>query len=211
MSIGYYFNRICPSGYLERLSQLIQKRLAPGADKGAIDSQIWDLFGETWAVMFTDLSGFSRLVSDFGIIHFLQIVYEAQRLFSPCIDQYNGILIKMEGDSMLVLFRQPSNAVQCAVAMQRAAKAYNEDKIDAEKILVCVGIGYGRILTIGEHDVFGAEVNAACKLGEDIAKSWEILVTDAVADQLHLSDLSFDQLEGAPPGASAAFKVLYSL
>jgi hypothetical protein len=29
----------------------------------------------------------------------------------------------------------------------------------------------------GDDDVFGAEVNAASKLGEDTAKAWEILVT----------------------------------
>ena len=64
--------------------------------------------------------------------------------------------------------------------MQAAARSYNEGKTAEDQILLCVGIGYGRILTIGDQDVFGAEVNAACKLGEDRADSWEILVTDSV-------------------------------
>lgn len=46
-------------------------------------------------------------------------------------------------------------------------------------MLLCVGIGYGRVLRIGDLDVFGAEVNAASKLGEDIAKANEVLVTQA--------------------------------
>ena len=63
-------------------------RGAPAARRrqGEIDERIWDLFGEEWAVMFTDLSGFSRGVADFGIIHFLQIIYESQRVLIPCID-----------------------------------------------------------------------------------------------------------------------------
>ncbi|MDX2214343.1 MAG: adenylate/guanylate cyclase domain-containing protein [Oculatellaceae cyanobacterium bins.114] len=207
-----YFQKIYPSGYLSRLSDLIEERLTPGADKEQIDARIWDLFGEHWAVLFTDLSGFSRFVAEFGIIHFLQIIYESQRIFSPCIDKYDGILIKMEGDSMLILFRQPIKALQCAIDMQRTAKAYNQDRIDAEKILLCVGIGYGRILTIGEQDVFGAEVNAASKLGEDTAKAWEILVTDSVAEQLQgVPDIGLDRVETIPPGAKGAFKVSYLL
>ncbi|MDY7016052.1 MAG: adenylate/guanylate cyclase domain-containing protein [Cyanobacteriota bacterium] len=209
MSIQY-FRKIYPSGYLDRLSQLIDERLAPGADKAQIDARIWDLFGEEWAVMFTDLSGFSRFVAEFGIIHFLQIIYESQRIFSPCIDKHDGVLIKMEGDSMLILFRQPTKAVQCAIDMQRAAKEYNQDRIDAEKILLCVGVGYGKILTIGEQDVFGAEVNAASKLGEDAAKAWEILVTDSVSDRVKdLSGITLEKTDIVPPGAKSAFKLIY--
>ncbi|MDY6938175.1 MAG: adenylate/guanylate cyclase domain-containing protein [Cyanobacteriota bacterium] len=211
MSIQYV-PRIYPSGYLDRLSKLITERLQPGANKAAIDDRIWDLFGENWAVMFTDLSGFSRFVAEFGIIHFLQIIYESQRIFSPCIDKWDGILIKMEGDSMLMLFRQPSKAVQCAIEMQQMAKDYNRYKSDSEKILLCVGIGYGKILTIGEQDVFGSEVNAASKLGEDTAASWEILVTDSVADRIgDLPEISLDKTDVVPPGAKAAFKVNYPI
>lgn len=42
----------------ERLDKLIAERLKPGVNKEDIDKRIWDLFGETWSVMFTDLSGF---------------------------------------------------------------------------------------------------------------------------------------------------------
>lgn len=208
----YNIKNIYPSAYLDRLEKLMQERLKPGADKEAIDGRIWDLFGETWAVMFTDLSGFSRSVKEFGIIHFLQIIYESQRIFIPCIDNHDGILIKVEGDSMLVIFRQPSKAVACALEMQRAAKAYNVDKPDTDKILLCVGIGYGRILNLGDFDVFGAEVNAASKLGEDTADSWEILITPSVAESVRqMPNIALEQLEYVPPGAEGAFKLIYSL
>jgi class 3 adenylate cyclase len=208
----HYITKIHPSGYLDRLEKLLEERLKPGANKDEIDARIWDLFGENWAVMFTDLSGFSRHVAEFGIIHFLQIIHESQRIFSPCIDNYDGVLIKMEGDSMLVLFRKASKAIQCAVEMQRAAKDYSQDKSDAEKILLCVGIGYGKILSIGDQDVFGAEVNAASKLGEDTAKAWEILVTDSVVESIQgMTDISLEKIDTIPPGAKQAFKVIYNL
>jgi adenylate cyclase len=202
-------SKIHSSSYLQRLHSLINERLKPGADKASIDARIWDIFGESWAVMYTDLSGFSRFAAEYGIIHFLQNILESQRIFEPCIDTHDGVLVKVEGDSMLILFRQPTKAIQCALDMQAAARGYNTGKAPEDQILLCVGIGYGRILTIGDQDVFGAEVNAACKLGEDRADSWEILVTDSVrAVASGLAGVEFERLDIAPPGANAAYRVV---
>lgn len=192
----------------DRLEALIKARLEPGADKRKIDERIWDLFGEDWCVMFTDLSGFSRNVAKFGIIHFLQTIYESERLLIPVIEEHDGILLKVEGDSFLVIFRNVAKGVQCAIAMQRALAAYDADKSDEEKVLLCVGLGFGKILRIGDADVFGAEVNAASKLGEDTAKAREILVTGAVRDRS--SDaFAYEPIDAEIPGTAAAYRVRY--
>ncbi|OHD25777.1 MAG: adenylate cyclase [Spirochaetes bacterium RBG_16_67_19] len=214
-----FIGRIATSASQDRLESLIEERLKPGADKKRIDARIWDLFGENWAVMFTDLAGFSRRVAEFGIIHFLQTIHEAQRLLVPCIERHDGILLKTEGDSLLVIFRSAARALECALAMQRTARDYNRERDDAEQVLLCVGLGCGRLLRIGDHDVFGAEVNAAAKLGEDTAKAWEILVTGAVRQLAQEArdagsfpePVGFEALPDAPPGAEAAFRVTYRL
>jgi class 3 adenylate cyclase len=214
-----FIGRIATSASQDRLESLIEERLKPGADKKRIDARIWDLFGENWAVMFTDLAGFSRRVAEFGIIHFLQTIHEAQRLLVPCIERHDGILLKTEGDSLLVIFRSAARALECALAMQRTARDYNREREQAEQVLLCVGLGCGRLLRIGDHDVFGAEVNAAAKLGEDTAKAWEILVTGAVRQLAQEArdagsfpePVGFEALPDAPPGAEAAFRVTYRL
>ena len=94
----------------------------PGADKTAIDRRIWRLFGEKWAVMHTDLSGFSRNVAEFGIIHFLQTILESHRLLVPLIEKDNGILLKTEGDSLMILFRHVNDALRCAIAKDSGAR-----------------------------------------------------------------------------------------
>src|SRR5512142_1999217 len=149
------------------LWKLIEERTHAGADTAAIDRRIWDLFGEEWAIMFTDLSGFSRQVAQFGIIHFLQIIFEKKRLLSPIIDKHDGILIKVEADSFLLLFRNPAQAVACALEMQRVCKSYSARRPPEEHVVLCVGVGYGKLLRVGDDDVFGHEVNLASKLGED--------------------------------------------
>jgi len=207
-----YIIQVASNASEDRLEKLITERLTPGADKEAIDRRIWDLFGETWAVMFTDLSGFSRHVARFGIIHFLQVIFESQRLLIPCIDRHDGILLKVEGDSMLVIFRRGVRAIECAIEMQRVLKTYNVNKSPEEQVLLCVGLGYGRMLRIGDHDVYGPEVNAASKLGEDTAEAWEILATDAVKKEAEqMVNVMFEPIDVIPPGAERAFRVGYTI
>ena len=162
--------------------------------------------------MFTDLAGFSRAVADFGIIHFLQVIYEQKRLLLPVAADHDGILIKVEADSFLIIFKRPDRALQCAIEMQHACQKLTHRRVPEEKVLLCVGIGFGRILRIGDSDVFGQEVNAASKLGEDTAKADEILVTAAVRDAVgQPAGLKFDELNEPVPGSKLNFRVTYPM
>ena len=197
----------------ERLWRLIEERTKSGSDTEAIDERIWDLFGEEWTIMFTDLAGFSRHVASFGIIHFLQIIYEHKKLLMPIVEDKCGILIKAEADSLMILFKRPASALACAVEMQRACQNANQRRIPEEQMLLCVGLGTGHVLRIGDSDIYGAEVNAASKLGEDTAKANEILVTDAFkeaveADRKKLG-ITFEELEVEIPGATKSWRARY--
>jgi class 3 adenylate cyclase len=195
-----------------RLWQLVDERTRPGADVKAIDQRIWDLFGEDWAVMFTDLSGFSRQVEAFGICHFLQIIHEQKKILLPIVGDHDGILIKIEADSLLVLFRQVTSAMRAAIAMQHACQKLSARRLPEEKVLLCIGLGYGRILRIGDSECYGAEVNAASKLGEDTARADEILVTAGAHEQLRtVSGLAFEELDVKIPGTTHSYRVGYQI
>ena len=179
----------------QRLERLIAARVEHGADVEAIDRRIWELFGQRRAVLFTDLSGFSRNVEHFGILHFLQVIYEHRRLLYPIVDQHGGVLIKAEGDSLLLSFHRAQSALECAVAMRDTCNKVNARRKEEEQILLCQGLGYGDVLQIGDHDVWGREVNAASKLGEDTAKTNEILITAAFRAELeHLDDSQLERI-----------------
>jgi len=202
--------RIVHGASEERLQKLIAARIEAAADRDSIDQRIWDLFGEEWCIMSTDLAGFSRNVAEFGIIHFLQTIYESERILIPVIEKHDGILLKVEGDSFFVIFRNVQKAIRASIEMQRTTVRYNAARVPQEHVLLCVGLGFGRVLRIGDADVFGAEVNAASKLGEDIAKASEILVTKAVCDAAASIDgISFEPIDDVPPGAEAAFRIVY--
>lgn len=194
----------------DRLELLIEERLQPGSDRERIDRRIWNLFGETWAVLYTDLSGFSRRVAEFGVIHFLQTIYESHRLLVPVIQYGNGILLKTEGDSLMVIYRSPEDAIRSAIAMQQRCQRHSATHSPEDQVLLCIGIGFGQVLRIGDDDIYGAEVNAACKLGEDSAKANEILITGAVAKAITLPEgCALEPLADAPPGADQAFRLVY--
>jgi adenylate cyclase len=195
-----------------RLWALVEERTKAGADTTRIDQRIWDLFGDEWSIMFTDLSGFSRAVAAFGIIHFLQVIFEKKRLLLPIVAAHDGILIKVEADSFLIIFKRPERALECAIQMQHACQKLNHRRLPEEKVLLCVGIGFGRILRIGDSDVFGQEVNAASKLGEDTAKADEILVTAAVRDAIgQPAGIQLEELDEAVPGSKLNFRVKYPM
>lgn len=198
-------------GSAARLWNLIDERTRAGSDAAAIDQRIWNLFGQEWAVLFTDLVGFSRQVARFGIIHFLQVILEQKRLLLPIIERHDGILIKLEADSLLVLFRQASSAIACAVAMQQACQALNARRVPEDQIILCVGIGHGEVLKIGDEDVYGQEVNAASKLGEDTAKGNEILVTAAArAAAGEVAGVSWEPVRSEFPGAEVCYRAVYA-
>lgn len=195
-----------------RLWKLIEERCAAkdSAEIARIDQRLWDLFGEEWAIVFTDLSGFSRQVAAFGIIHFLQVIFEQKRLLLPVAAVNDGILIKVEADSLLIIFKRASSALRCAVEMQHACQRYNAGRPPEEAVLLCVGIGFGKILRIGDSDVYGQEVNAASKLGEDTAKANEILVTAAVREAAgELPGVTYEPTDLAVPGSAVNFRVHY--
>jgi class 3 adenylate cyclase len=197
-------------GSATRLWKLVEERMQHGADVAAIDQRIWNLFGEEWSVMFTDLAGFSRQVARFGIIHFLQIIFEQQRLLLPIVERHDGILIKMEADSFLILFKTPAQALTCAIEMQRRSQNASARRTAEEQIVLCLGLGHGKLLKVGDDDVFGHEVNLASKLGEDTAKGTEILVTRAFHEAVGtVAGVSWEEVRVAHAGEDVCWRAKY--
>ncbi len=140
----------------DALAALLAQRRQTGADHAAIDAAIFSRFGRVHAVMFTDLVGFSRVVEAFGIVHFLQLIQESEALFIPLIQQHGGTCLKHEGDSLLVVFDAPQQALDAARAMVDATVALNPGRAPEERIEICIGLGYGTVLRIDDNEVWGA-------------------------------------------------------
>ena len=72
-----------------------------------------------------------------------------------------------------------------------------------------MGIGFGPTLVIAESDLFGEEMNLACKLGEDIAGPRQILLTPAAVAALPSGQYRFREISptiGAAPQSAFEFE-----
>lgn len=147
-------------------------------ERHQIEEKLWGQFGAEYAVFVLDMSGFSLLTRKYGIIHYLSMVRRMQLSTEPIIKSYGGTMIKYEADNCFAIFPNPLSAVHAAVAMQHAFEAANIVTSDDLDIHIACGIDYGKILIVGNEDCFGDPVNRACKMGEDLAHSGEILVTE---------------------------------
>jgi class 3 adenylate cyclase len=164
--------------------RLLQARLEHPERRSEIDQTIHAWFDRDCAIFVLDLSGFSRLTQRCGIIHFLEMIYHMTAIASPLIHQQGGTVIKQEADNLFALFAQVQPAIDAAVDILKAFSVVNFGLPDDRDLYAEIGIGYGTTLVIGEEDIFGCEVNLASKLGEDVARRGEILLTEAAFQQL---------------------------
>lgn len=102
-----------------------------------------------------------------------------QQTVEPILKNRSGRLVKFEADNVFAFFNTPENALQAGIDIKVAFDAANKKYPDDLDILISIGIDYGKFLFLEEdHDFFGDPVNIASKLGEDLAKKGEIIMTE---------------------------------
>lgn len=164
---------------------LAERAQADGEDRRlAIEAEIRSTFTKQQAVIFTDMSGFSKITRDRGIVHFLGLIHRMQTLCLPHVERHGGHLVKTIGDDLVLTFPSASEAVRAATKMRIACQNDAERHGAGEQIRLAMGVGFGDMLDLDGRDIYGDEVNRASKLGEDIAEPDEILLTRAAADAL---------------------------
>ena len=161
------------------LERLLEAHAA--GDPNARD-RIVERFGATRAVLVSDMSGFSRLTREHGIVHFLSMVHRMRRMGRDAVEAQGGTLLKHEADNLLAIFDTPDAAVRAALGLHHACERDALGRPEHEVVRVGVGIGWGPVLDLDGHDVYGHEVNLASKLGEDVAEPREILLSEAAAE-----------------------------
>lgn len=150
-----------------------------GKHRNLIESQIWDEFGYEGATFILDMANFSLSTRINGIVHYLSLIKKMQLTVEPIIKNRSGHLVKFEADNVFAYFDTAENALQAAIDIKVAIDAVNNKYPEKSDILIGIGIDYGKFIYLKEdRDYYGDPVNIASKLGEDLAKGGEILMTD---------------------------------
>ena len=174
----------------QALGQLLTDMISFPERRTEIAQNIEDTFGQCKAVLTLDMSGFSRTTQQHGIISFLLMIHQMQLICGPCIEQSGGKVIKTDADNLFCLFDTVADAVKASREIITRLNAVNVVLPADRQLYVAFGIGYGKILNIGDEDIFGDEMNLACKLGEDIAEKGEVLLTPAANAELNGSGIA---------------------
>jgi len=108
------------------------------------------------AVMFTDIVGYTALMGSDEDKAF-EMLKRNHTIHETLIKKHNGTLIKEVGDGTLASFPLASDAVRCALDIQKEAKS--------QQIPLKIGIHEGEMV-MADEDVLGDGVNVASRLQE---------------------------------------------
>lgn len=182
------------------LRRLLALRNQTEGGHAAIDAAIEQAFVRDVAMLVLDMCGFSRITARHGVIHFLAMVQQMEQAARPAIAGNGGEVIKQEADNLFAVFSQPGQALEAALDILRALDAMNAVQPPEAALHASIGIGYGPTLVIAGKDLFGHEMNMACKLGEDIATAGEILLTTSAHQALAPGRYTFALLQAQMGG-----------
>lgn len=150
-------------------------------------------------VLVSDASGFTRITRSRGIIHFLSLLAQSYKISIPIVKSHQGVLIKSEADNLIAHFSDPWAALHCALEIQRAHSVRNSALPEDEHFHLSIGMDHGPFLLL-EDDAYGDAVNLAYKVGEDIARPQEILITERYLQELRKDASKIEGLGIAPQG-----------
>ncbi len=158
------------SGFHALIDQLAA---APEAERAAIEARIWREYGAHRAVLSLDMSHFSLTVRRSGILAYLALIRRMRTLTAPIVAAHQGRAVKYEADNLIAVFASSRDAALAAVAIQEAMGTGDAG------FTVAIGIDQGDLVLVDDCDLYGDPVNIACKLGEDLARPGEVLLTAA--------------------------------
>jgi adenylate cyclase len=182
------------------LNKLLQERNEYPDRATEIDAEIRTTFGETYAVMVMDMSGFSRVTIKHGIIHFLAMIHRMNKIALPTVEEHDGAVIKFEADNAFAIFPEVEPAVDASVDIIKRLEAANTMLPEELDMHGKFGIGYGEVLIVQDEDLFGAEVNLASKLGEDLASRNQILLTESAFSRVDKAKRQYEEIEMSVSG-----------
>ena len=177
------------------LRRLLREYNEQPDQRARIAAEIERRFRRPLAILVLDSSGFSRSVRTVGIVHYLALLERLAQVAGPCIERSGGRVLHTEADNIFAAFSTATDATQCAASILRELARVNESLPENEQIYVSMGIGYGEVLVVDNETPYGDEMNLACKLGEDLARQEEVLLTPAAYAALESPPWQFEPID----------------
>ena len=115
------------------------------------------------AILAADVASYSRLMAQDDAAT-LAALNESRDIFRARITAHQGRVIDMAGDSVLAEFASASEAVECAVEVQRELVKRNAPIAETRRMQFRIGVNVGDILQQTDGTLYGDGMSIAARL-----------------------------------------------
>lgn len=136
-------------------------------------------------IYFSDLVGSTRLQTQLGNLRATELVHRHYGIIRQVLAGFDGREIKTAGDSMLIVFAAPSEAVKFAIHAQRAMRLQTQSEPQLPPMRA--GIHQGQVVLQKDGaqatlmDVYGLQVSTAARI-MDLSDAGQVLLSRSVFD-----------------------------
>jgi len=162
-------------GDMEAVLAAIEEFLGEGEEAPAVGEPL--AAGAFRTILFTDVEGSTALTERLGDAKAREVLRTHERITREALKAHGGTEVKTMGDGFMASFSSATRALECAIAMQRAFAAHDDEHPETP-IRVRIGLNAGEPIA-EEADLFGTAVIMAARIAAQ-AKGGEILASDVV-------------------------------
>ncbi len=166
-------------GPLSTLQGQTTATIERGHQQGAEGGQ--EVERKLMAILSADVQGYSRLMSADEVAT-VRTLTAYREVLTALIHRHRGRVVDTPGDNLLAEFGSVVNAVEGAVAIQRALTERNAKLTPERRMEFRIGINVGDVMVEGER-IYGDGVNIAARL-EGLAEAGGLCIAGTVYDQI---------------------------
>jgi len=138
------------------------------------------------ACLHADVSGFCRLIAT-DVNSTVRTLTAYRAVMIRTVGEHGGRVVDAAGDSLLATFGSASDALRCAVVIQRELETHNAGLPQSRRMKFRVGIDLGEVLVEGGR-IYGDCVNIAARVQQV-----------APAGSIYLAGSAYDHIDTALP------------
>jgi len=133
------------------------------------------------AILSADVAEYSRLMGEDEDLT-IRTVTGNRKMMGTLIEQYKGRVVDSPGDNLLAEFSSVTQAVNCAVEIQRELAERNAELQEDRRMEYRIGVNLGDVAQEGDR-IYGDGVNIAARL-ESLAEPGGICISGFVYNQV---------------------------
>jgi len=146
--------------------------------------------------MFTDLKDSTEMTTRLGDAKALHLIHIHNALIRNALRDHAGREVKHMGDGVMASFTSTPDAIECAIAIQKAFATYNSENAEAS-LHLRIGLSAGEPVA-EDNDLFGATVQLAARYCAQ-ARPDQILAPQVVVEQCPGEKFLFSEAGGPDP------------